>query len=78
MVFGIVAAVSAILALTSCVLGGGFSDLSFLWQLPLNFVWMFLSLVVLVFLFVVICCACVDMKKVQEKDSPFYRFVLGL
>lgn len=78
MVFGIVAAVSAILALTSCVLGGGFSDLSFLWQLPLNFVWMFLSLVVLVFLFVVICCACVDMKKVQEKDSPFYRFVLSL
>jgi 1-acyl-sn-glycerol-3-phosphate acyltransferase len=39
---------------------------------------MFLSLVVLVFLFVVICCACVDMKKVQEKDSPFYRFVLSL
>ena len=78
MVFGIVAAVSAILALTSCVLGGGFSDLSFLWQLPLNFVWMFFSLVVLVFLFVVICCACVDMKKVQEKDSPFYRFVLSL
>lgn len=78
MVFGIVAVVSAILALTSCALGGGFSDLSFLWQLPLNFVWMFLSLVVLVFLFVVICCACVDMKKVQEKDSPFYRFVLSL
>ena len=78
MVFGILAAVSAVLALTSCLLGGGFSDLNFLWQLPVNFLWMFLALVAAVFLFVVICCACVDMKKVQEKDSPFYRWLLAL
>ena len=78
MVLGILAAVSAVLALTSCLLGGGFSDLNFLWQLPVNFLWMFLALFAAVFLFVVICCACVDMKKVQEKDSPFYRWLLAL
>ena len=78
MVLGILAAVSAVLALTSCLLGGGFSDLNFLWQLPVNFLWMFLALLAAVFLFVVICCACVDMKKVQEKDSPFYRWLLAL
>ena len=78
MVFGIIGALAAILAVLKCVFGGGFGSLAFLWQLPLDFAWMFLSLVAAVFLFVVICCACVDMKKVQEKDSPFYRFVLSL
>ena len=78
MVFGLIAACAAILAVLCCLLSGAFLNLHFLWQLPLNFLWIFLCLAVAVFLFVVICCACVDMKKVREKDSSFYRFVLSL
>ena len=78
MVMGIIAIIAAISALLSCLLTGAFSGFSFLWQLPLNFLGTFLSLAVLVFLFVVVCCAVVDMKKTREKDSPFYRWVLAL
>ena len=62
--------------LTACL--GGFAGLAFLWQLPVFFLGCFLALLLLAFLFLFACCAAVNMKKPQEKDSPFYRQMLYL
>ena len=64
----------------SCFLAG------FLWNrfdlswvmLPLLAVGLFLGLTLGAFLFLVIVCAPVNMKKIPEHDSPFYRKVMML
>ena len=67
--------------LFSVITGASFFLTGFLWNrldlawgmLPLLVVGIFLSLTLAAFLFLVIICALVDMKKPQEHDSPFYR-----
>ncbi len=61
-----------------CALGGAFSGPSWLLWLPLGFVLWFLALAALSFGFVCLACAFVDLKKPQEKDSPFFRRLTGL
>jgi len=76
MVLGIYLAVSALAALVVCVGAGGFASLRWLWLLPVSFAGVFLSLLVLTFLLVLVMSLAVDMKKRQERDSAFYRFVI--
>ena len=45
-------------------------------MLPLLAVGIYLGLILAAFVFLVIVCAVVDMKKPQEHDSPFYRKVM--
>ena len=78
MVIGIVAAMSAIVAALICGAVGGFADLSWLWLLPVGFLGSFLGIVLLVFLFILVLCAFVDLDKVQENDSKLYRYVTYL
>ena len=64
----------------SCFLAGFLwnrLDLSWL-MLPVLAAGIFLGLTVAAFLFLVIICAVVDLKKPQEHDSPFYRKALGV
>lgn len=57
---------------------GGFAGAAFLWQLPVFALGLFPALLLLAFLFLYLCCLGVNMKKPQEKDSPFYRQMLYL
>lgn len=43
------------------------------WLIPVNFLLIFLVLAALAFVFLWGSCQLVDLKKPQEKDSPFYR-----
>lgn len=52
-------------------------DLSWL-MLPLLAVGIYLGLLLAAFVFLVVLCAFVDMKKPQEHDSPFYRKVMTI
>ena len=73
MVIGVVAVISAIVSAVICGFTGGFSDLSWLWLLPVGWLGCFLGVILLVFLFVLFLCALVDQDKEQENDSKLYR-----
>ena len=49
-----------------------------LWVLPLLFVGLFLGLMLIALAFLWAVCALVDLKKPQETDSKFYRFVMHI
>ncbi len=55
---------------------GAFCTLAAVWKLPLLTLGLTLGLLVLAFVFLWGCCALVDMRKPQEKDSPFYRWLI--
>ena len=62
-------------SLLSGVVTGYVCGSSWYWAAPVAFVSTFLSLAVLIFVALVILCAVVDLKKPQQHDSKFYRFV---
>ena len=70
--------VPAVCAVLVCLGCGCFQSLSWLWVLPVSYVGSFLLLGGSVFLTVWLMARCVDMEKPQEKDSPFYRWMVGL
>ena len=76
MVLGVYAAVAVLSAVGVCWGTGGFETLTWLWLLPVSFVGAFLCLLILTFLLVTVMSLPVKMDKQQEKDSPFYRFVI--
>ena len=78
MLIGGIALLSALLSALLCLVNGGFESLNWLWLLPCGFVGSFLGLAILVFLLLWFLCAIVDLNKPQEKDSPFYRWMVGL
>ena len=78
MLIGGITLLSALLSALLCLVNGGFESLNWLWLLPCGFVGSFLGLAVLVFLLLWFLCAIVDLNKPQEKDSPFYRWMVGL
>ena len=61
---------SAILAVLECL--GNF------WLIPLAFAGNFLGLMLLAFLFLVVVSYQVDQDKEQERDDPFYRWVVAV
>ncbi len=69
---------SALISVIVCAASGAFLSLTWLWLLPVGFLGAFFSLVVLAFLFLLVICALVDLKKPQAADSPFYRCVTSL
>ena len=75
MVIGIVAVLSAIVSAVICFGVDGFASLAWLWLLPVGFLGSFLGILLLVFVFVLILCALVDLDKVQEEDNRLYRAV---
>lgn len=76
MILGIYLAISGLSALGICLSAEGFATLRWLWLLPVGFVSTFIGLLLLTGLLLLVMAAAVDMKKQQEKDSPFYRFVI--
>ena len=74
MLIGAVTVLSAL----SAVLFGLRSGEAWLWVAPVSFLATFLALAALIFLLVWLLCAVVDVKKPQEKDNRFYRFVVNL
>ena len=76
MVFGVVAAIAAILSVILCADTGAFGSLTWLWLLPVGWLGAFLSIIVLVFLLVLAMCAFVDLEKEENKDNRFYRAML--
>ena len=66
--------------LASCALtwaASGFASLHALWQVPVFFAGSFLALVLLFLLVVLISCLFVDPKKLLEKPSGYFRFLLN-
>lgn len=78
MLLGSVAGVSLVSALCICAGTKAFIGFSWLWILPLSFVGSFLTVAVLVFLFIWAACAVVRLDVPQKKDSPFYRRMVYL
>ena len=75
MLLGAFLAISVLAAVGICVGSGVFETLGWLWVLPVSFAGTFVCLLVGFFLLMLGMSAAVDMKKPQEKDSPFYRAV---
>ena len=66
--------------LASCALtwaASGFATLHALWQVPVFFAGSFLALVLLFLLVVLISCLFVDPKKLLEKPSAYFRFMIN-
>lgn len=55
----------------------GFASLAAVWQVPVFFLGSFLALVVLFLLVVLVSCLFVDPKKLLEKPSGYFRFLLN-
>ena len=55
-----------------------FDSLHWLWQIPLLFAGLWLSLVILALLFLLLWCAPISLEKPVEEDSPADRRVLCL
>ena len=70
----------ALALLSGCALtyaASGFASLAALWQVPVFFLGSFLALVVLFLLVVLVSCLFVDPKKLLEKPSGYFRFLLN-
>lgn len=70
----------ALALLSGCALtyaASGFASLAALWQVPVFFLGCFLALVVLFLLVVLVSCLFVDPKKLLEKPSGYFRFLLN-
>lgn len=78
MLIGIFAGVAAAASVAICAATRAFAGFGWLWLMPLCFVLGFVILAALWFAMLCIMAKCVDMEKVQEKDSGFYRSVLTL
>ena len=76
MLLGGITAISLLTALWACLSSG--IGLHLLWVAPLSFLGGFLSLTVLACLVLLVSGLCVDMKKPQEHDSPYYRRLVEL
>ena len=73
----IILALALLAALGICVGAGGFAVWNWLWILPVGFAVSFLGIALVIFLTLWISCLLVDTKKAQEKDNPYYRWLLG-
>ena len=74
---GIVRYIALMLALLAaigiCIGTGSFSDLSFLWLLPVSFLGSLVGLMTLDALVLFVVCAFVNIEKPQKKDNAFFR-----
>ncbi len=78
MLLTVITLLSALAALTGCVLWDGFVGLTWLWMLPVTFVGAFLALVLAGFLYLLYLCSRVDQSVPQEEDDKLYRTVTDL
>ena len=78
MVIGIVAVLAAIISAAICFGTGAFDGFTWLWMLPVGWLGGFLGIILLVFLVVLVMCACVDLEKEEKEDNAFYRNVIYL
>lgn len=76
MVIGIVAAIAAVFAAIICIGTDAFGSLAWLWLLPVGWLGAFLGIIVVVFLFVLVMCAFVDLGKEEKEDNRLYRNVV--
>lgn len=76
MIFGVITALSAVIAAVVTLLRGSFESLGFLWLMLGSFAVAFLTLTLVAVLFLMAVCALVDMSKPQERDSKFYRIIM--
>ena len=70
-------ALSAVFSAAVSAACNWFAGWAVLWQLPLLFLSCFLGLVLLFLLVLVVSCLFVDPKKLVEKPSPYFRFLLN-
>lgn len=68
----------SLISLVAAVVAGIFSGANFLWVSPLTFLGALVGQAVLIFVTLVIICACVDIDKVQERDDKFFRWLVNL
>lgn len=78
MVRYIALALALLAAICICAGVGGFADLQWLWILPLCFLGSLIGLAAVFFLTLWLSCQFVDVEKPQEKDNPFYRFLISI
>ena len=76
MLLGIVLLLSVVFSGLTCFWTGAFSNLSWLWVLPVGFVGYVLGLVVLICLLMLVASWTIDLTKPQEEDDPYYRWFI--
>ena len=75
MIFGIITALSSVIAAVVTIFRGSFEDFGFLWLTLGTFAGCFFALTLLAGLFLVVSCACVDLSKPQSEDSKYFRTI---
>jgi len=70
--------VSAILSAVICVSADAFLTLAWLWVLPVSFLGCLIGLSLVVFLLIWLLSAVIRLDKPQQRDDPFYRWLLSL
>ena len=70
--------VSAASAGIICLGTGAFLSAAWLWTLPVSFAGCLLGLSLVLFLLVWFLSEIIDLNKPQEKDNPFYRWMIGV
>jgi len=78
MVRGIALILAALGAVSTCIGSGAFGGLGWLWVLPVSFLGYLVGLLVAFFLLLWISCMFVDTEKPQEKDSPYFRWLVHM
>ncbi len=78
MLIGAICLLSLALAASVCGYNAAFASCNWMWMLPLYAAGFFVLLAALTFLFVCLAAALVRRDKPQEKDSRFYRWLIGI
>ena len=76
MVLGAFLLISLLAAAGICLGVGAFGTLAWLWMLPVTFLGVFVTALVLFFLLMLVMASAVKMDVPQEKDNAFYRAVV--
>ena len=78
MLLGAFAALSFVIGVVACFVTGAFGTASWIWMLPVTVVGCLLTMIVLMFLFLLYLCKRVDQDVPQEEDDKLYRVVANL
>ncbi len=76
MLIRVISCLSILAAVVLCATVGAFSNLHWIWLLPVGLLGSFLLMIGLGFVFLLIVCAFIDPEKPREKDTPWFRRML--
>ena len=78
MTLSVILILSALSSILGAWVAGAFQSLAWLWAVPLGFAGNFILILLAIYLLVYFMALSVDVKRPQEKDNRFFRFVIHM